>query len=48
MLNGVDEAIVKVIAGIVGLLIICVPLAVWKMVDIIVWIYHHIHFGVSP
>jgi uncharacterized membrane protein len=23
------------------------PLGLWKLVEIIIWVYHHVHFGIS-
>ncbi len=28
-------------------LIICVPLALWKFIDIIIWIFNHIEVGLK-
>ena len=33
---------------VVGLLLIAVPLAIWKLVEIVIWICHHVHVGVTP
>lgn len=28
-------------------LIIFVPLGLWKLIEIIIWLYHHVHLGIK-
>ncbi len=50
MSSGLGDAVGKTLAGFAIVCVISVPLAVWKSIEIAVWIYHHVHvhFGVSP
>jgi hypothetical protein len=36
----------------VGLLmilcVIFVPLGAWKLIEIIIWVCHHVHIGIAP
>lgn len=32
----------KVYSAIVTLLIVCIPLAIWKVIDICVWLYNNV------
>jgi hypothetical protein len=29
------------------ILVVSVPLGIWKIVDIIYWLYHHVHISVG-
>jgi len=42
MYEEIGDAINKAIIGIVILLIIFVPLGLWKLAEIIIWIFTHI------
>lgn len=43
MFRGLGEAI----AGMFIVLLVCVPLAIWKMVDIVIWIIQHVEVGIK-
>ena len=30
------------------LIIIFVPLGMWKLIEIIIWLWAHVHFGAAP
>ena len=47
-MNGVGEAIEALICGLIVLCIIFVPLGMWKLVEIIIWLWAHVHFGAAP
>jgi hypothetical protein len=36
-----------IIDGMFIALAICIPLAIWKLVDIIIWIIHHVKVGIQ-
>ena len=44
------DVIGKLISGLIILACIAVPLAIWKLVDIAIWIYQHVsvHVGFGP
>lgn len=29
------------------LVIVCVPLSIWKLIDIIIWIWNHVHISLT-
>ncbi len=39
MIDYLEKTIVRIITVVLGLLIIFIPLGIWKMVDIIIWIF---------
>ncbi len=47
MYQGLGGAVNSLFYGIIVLLCIFVPLGLWKMVDIIIWIYSNIHFYIG-
>jgi len=44
MTGGYDQ-IGKAICGLIGLLFLILPLGIWKAIEIIIWIFNHVHFG---
>lgn len=46
MMHDVGKNIGEMIAGMAVLLIIFVPLGIWKLVDILIWCYNHIKIGI--
>jgi hypothetical protein len=40
--NGLGDAIQALITMIIVLLAVAVPLALWKLIDIVIWLYNHI------
>lgn len=44
--SGIFAGIDTVINTIMIILVISVPLGLWKLVDIGVWLYHHVSIGV--
>jgi hypothetical protein len=44
-MNGIGDGIGTLIFGLIGLCIIFVPLGAWKAIEIIYWIWSHIHWG---
>lgn len=47
MFSGVFEGIEFLIKILAVLCIIFVPLGIWKLVDIGIWLYHHVHVHMS-
>ena len=45
MVGGVGDALGKMFMGMLISLIIFVPLGMWKLVEIIVWLVKHVHIG---
>ena len=45
MMGDVAKSIGDLIRGLILLCIIFVPLGLWKLVEIIIWICRHIHFS---
>ncbi len=48
MSSGLGDAIGAFISGMIILCIVSVPLTLWKLVEIVIWICHHVHIGVTP
>lgn len=46
MMHDVGKNIGEMIAGMMVLLMIFVPLGIWKLVDIFIWCYNHIKIGI--
>ena len=46
-MQGFGEAIGSIINGLMILCIIFVPLGLWKLIEIIIWIFHHVYIGVN-
>lgn len=43
MFEGIPDVV-----GIMGVaFLIAVPLAIWKVIDIIIWLCHHVHFTIG-
>ena len=40
--SAIGDAICNLFIAIVILLLISIPLAVWKLIDIVIWLYKHI------
>lgn len=47
MLADVVDAIFSGIAFLLVLCVIFVPLGIWKLIDIIIWVDHHFHIKVT-
>jgi uncharacterized membrane protein len=47
-MNGLGDAVGALLKAIVILLVVFVPLGLWKLIEIIIWIWSHVHFGVKP
>ena len=47
MYECVAKGIVDVITGMFILLCITVPLGIWKLIDIIIWLCHHVNVVVN-
>lgn len=45
MIRAVVDSISNLISTLFFLVVVFVPLGLWKMVDIIIWIYQHIRIG---
>jgi len=45
MVEGIGRAIDDLIALMVFVCVVFVPLGLWKMIDILIWIFHHIHIS---
>ena len=41
------EGLGAVIDGMFIVLVISVPLGIWKLVDIVIWIAHHVKVGIQ-
>lgn len=41
--RGMGEAIMALFYAFVAVLAVTVPLAIWKLIDIGIWIFHHVH-----
>ncbi len=48
MYSGFVDGIGSLIVGLMLTCAVFVPLGIWKLVDIGIWFYHHVHIGVSP
>ena len=47
-MNGIGEGIGRMLFGLMGLCLLMLPLAVWKAVEIVIWVWAHVHFGAQP
>ena len=45
--RAIGEGIVGLIITVIVLLVIFVPLGIWKLVDIIIWLWHHFHIVIN-
>ena len=43
-MQGIDTAINALIV----LCTLFVPLGLWKLIEIIIWLWSHVHFGAAP
>ena len=41
-MNSLGDAIQALITMIIVLLVVAVPLALWKLIEIVIWLYDHI------
>lgn len=41
-MNSLGDAIQALIMAVIVLLAVAVPLALWKLIDIVIWLYNHI------
>lgn len=47
-MSGLGDAVGALIKALIVMVIIFVPLGTWKAIEIIIWIWNHVHFGVKP
>jgi uncharacterized membrane protein len=47
-MHGIGDAIGAAIAALIGLCIIFVPLGMWKLIEVIIWLWANVHFGAAP
>jgi hypothetical protein len=47
MVNDIGKAFDQLFANMIVVLFISIPLAIWKIVDIVVWVLHHISIGIK-
>lgn len=47
MVNGIGEALDQLFASMIWVLFISIPLAIWKIIDIIVWVWNHVSIGIK-
>lgn len=45
MYNQIGDAVANIAKLMITLLIIFVPLGLWKLIEIFIWIWNNIHFG---
>ena len=45
---GIGDAISRMMIVCALLIVFALPLAVWKAVEIFIWVYHHVHVGITP
>lgn len=43
--NGIGEALSLLFIGFFLMLFIAVPLAIWKVIDIVLWAFSHLEIG---
>ena len=43
MFDGVGDAIMVMMI----MLVITIPLGIWKLIDIIIWVYKHVHVSLN-
>ena len=41
-MNGLGDALQALITAFIVLLVVAAPLALWKLIDIAVWLYNHV------
>lgn len=44
-MGDIGKAIGELIAGLFILCVIFVPLGLWKLIEILLWVFSHIHWG---
>ena len=44
-MGGIGEGIDALVQLCLFLLVVAVPLALWKLVDITFWLFHHVHIS---
>ena len=47
MMRDIGDAIGNAFAMMFYLCCVFVPLGMWKLIEIIVWVFRHVHFGVN-
>jgi hypothetical protein len=47
MYRELSDAVAKSFCVMLGLIVIFVPLGIWKLIDIIIWLYHHVSIGIK-
>lgn len=45
MVSGIGDAIGDLFKWMLIMLVVFVPLGVWKLVEIIMWLFKHVHIG---
>ena len=48
MMEGIGEGIADLFIILIVTCAISVPLGIWKLIEIGIWLYHHIHMTVTP
>jgi hypothetical protein len=46
-MGNIGDAITKAIVGLFIICCISVPLGLWKLYDIAIWIYNHVEIGIK-
>lgn len=46
--SNIGKGIMSLIDALMWLALITVPLAIWKIIDIIIWLFHHFEIGWKP
>jgi len=41
-MNSIGDAIQALITAVIVLLVVAVPLALWKLIEVAIWLYDHI------
>lgn len=47
-MSGYGDSVGALFKAAAVMLFVFVPLGAWKMVDIIIWVWAHVHFGATP
>jgi len=48
MYGGLGDSVARLFAILIALNLVFVPLGIWKLIEICIWIYHHVSIGVKP
>lgn len=47
MSSGIGDAVGAFVDGVIIIALFAVPLAIWKLIDIILWAFEHIHIALK-